>query len=154
MPEEQIRALIRQEIQRSDNASRFRLNPTNRHIHNNVDAPFVFQPQVAYAGFVYDDATIGNPFPKGWTVESLGTGIYRVTHNLSNLGYSVVVTAIGNPLVPSAFPGWQILQDYDAFDVLMYDTALQTNLDNSFTFLLTFVNNKSEVPPQYSQNTV
>lgn len=40
MPDEQrIRAIVRQEISKSDSASRFQMTMTSHHVHNDVDAP-------------------------------------------------------------------------------------------------------------------
>lgn len=52
MTPEQIRQIVREEIQKSSSSSRFGLAPISRHIHNNIDSPFVFQPILTYSGLV------------------------------------------------------------------------------------------------------
>lgn len=52
MTPDQIRQIVRGEIKKNDSGSRFGLSPIPRHIHNNVDSPYVFQPILTYSGLV------------------------------------------------------------------------------------------------------
>ena len=45
---------------------------------------------VIHGGQIVSGGTAGTFFPSGWTVASLGTGHYQVTHNLGTTNYAVV----------------------------------------------------------------
>lgn len=148
MNPEQIRALVRQEIQANSSASRFSLNTIPRHIHNGVDSPFTFQPILTYAGSLLRD---GGPFilPKGWSCSKIGSGSYTVTHNFG----SDVIYAV------SAIPGLdaQTIQYYRPpttpgtinFYTLAIGGGGASAVDSSFDFLITVVNNRSQSIPTY-----
>ena len=150
MDEQKINNLIDKKLREYDAANRFRLAPNNRHVHNNVDAPFVYTPYAFFIGKIFSNGLTSEPFPKGWTVENDTTGSYIVTHNLGpDVQYNVMVTPQINPLIAS-YPCCGVTVSDDVFQVLIFDSALQTPLDNTFYFTLSVVNNKSDTFPNYS----
>lgn len=135
-----------------DSANRFRLTPTNRHIHNNIDAPYVFLPYQIYGGFVpYDGDVNGileSILPQGWKVVYNGTGDYSIVHNLGTLVYSFVANAtqstnqIVTPVV-STFT--------DELQVIWFDSA-GAEQDTSFNFILLVLENNTANFPTYDTN--
>lgn len=140
--------LVRSEIQKASSASRFQLTMTSKHIHNNVDAPFVFQPSMNYGGIVQLDG-VGLALPKGWTVTYNGTGSYTITHNLNTTLYVAMVS----PILSITLPVASVTPGDNSFEVLWTDTGTPTDprvrSDTSFSFLLVDLTNKSDSPPSY-----
>lgn len=93
MNEEKIRAMIRQEIQASKSSGRFGLNATQRHVHNNIDSPYAFQPNIIYSGIVRSSGA-ASFLPKGWSSSfDAGGTDYTITHNLNIASTLYIVTA-------------------------------------------------------------
>lgn len=151
--EQQIRQIAQQEISKAQASSRFQLSPTNRHIHNNVDAPFVFLPYTMYGGWVPYDGNINGILetilPKGWTVVHDTTGLYEIHHNLNNSTYSFVAVPtqstnqVCSPVVESfnnvCYIGW-------------FDTS-NAPVDTSFNFILMeFADNNGTFPTYHTNN--
>lgn len=87
MNEQQIRNIVRQEIQRQSNASQFRLGNVQQHTHNGTDSPLVREenliPSASITGFVtFAQATtytiqLNASFtPRSITVYGIATGEY------------------------------------------------------------------------------
>ncbi len=154
MDEQQIRALIRQEIQAGDSSSRFQLHPIQRHIHNNVDSPFVFQPIATYIGIVVWNGVslLGATLPKGWSVSRQNVGKYTVTHNLGASVIYVVNAAANQSTNELATPVFTYLPD--SFSVVWGGGAAGdvsfSFTDTSFSFVLTVINNRSTQLPSYT----
>lgn len=67
------------------------------HTHKGFDRskqlpPVVFPTQVgkSYPGVVLSGGTAGTPFPSGWSITHIGTGDYKITHNLNSGSYAIV----------------------------------------------------------------
>ncbi len=150
MNEQQIRQLIQQEIQGHASSARFGLNSIPRHIHNNLDSPYVFQPILIYIGSI--DGTGGvNLLPNGWTLAG-GVGVYTVTHNLGSDAL-YVVTASASADFGSGFDVVNISNPNGTsvtFQVFNPST-LSLSVCNFF-FSLTVINNRSQQLPTYYGN--
>lgn len=84
-----------------------------------------------YAGYVNSDATLGNPFPMGWTVSKPGSGDYIVGHTLGTVNFSVIIQPKGVQLVPT------ITSRTSAnFRVTLTTPATATFTDSDFMFLV------------------
>lgn len=81
MISQEIQDYVKQQIQASASANRFHLTSIPRHIHNNIDSPFVYQPTQIYTGNI--TSTGGGTFPKGWTIDH---GVYNVTFTAAFVG--------------------------------------------------------------------
>lgn len=83
-----------------------------------------------YTGFIASNVA-STPFPAGWTGGSIGTGEYRITHNLGTTAYGVVLTP--------KFAGGRVcvVEDRSAntFDVLTYNTSFLAT-DTDFFFIV------------------
>lgn len=95
MNEQEIRNLIRQEIQAASSERRFQLSPVPQHRHSGgADGSPVFRPYQLFAGFVPYDGDLAGILevilPRGWGVTYNGTGDYTLTHNLGTALYSFV----------------------------------------------------------------
>lgn len=152
MNEQQIRQLVQQEIRNYTSGARFGLTTIPRHIHNNTDSPYAFQPILTYAGIINDD---GTPIliPAGWTVVHNGTGSYSIFHHLNPSIYadpsptfaSVSVTPITRS--STAIPNAKC--DASGIGVGMRDLA-GAGLDNGFYFIFVVANNSSPKVPLYT----
>lgn len=153
MDEARIRAIARQEIQTASAAARFQLSPNNRHVHNNVDAPYVFLPYAVYAGFVPYDLTasgLESILPNGWTVRYDATGYYTIVHNLGTSLYALVADATQstNAVVSP------VVSPFDNEVTVAWFDNTDTATDTSFNFVLVQVNNKSDTFPTYNAKNV
>lgn len=166
MDEQQIRQIVREEIRGSDSSGRFGLNSIPRHIHNNIDSPFVFQPIMTFIGLIAADG-VPAAIPSGWTVEiatvNLITNTYVITHNLDQQSSSGVTTD-GSPsalysvvtqveAVANQFYAPQVVEYKNLFTVNWYNSAGSTE-QISFNFILTLINNKSVTYPKYVGTSV
>ncbi len=156
MDEQKIRQVAKevahQEVQNYNAGARFQLNPIQRHIHNNLDSPYAFQPIVNYIGLIEDDGT-ADLLPKGWTAE-LVTNYYVITHNLGltqgnatgspNALYSVVVQNQGGSFLMS------IVLEFPNFFIVEWANYLNVGHQTSFGFNLTLINNRSTQLPIYT----
>jgi len=148
---------IKQLIAQDNVSNRFRLSPSNRHIHNNVDAPFVYLPYSIFGGLVLIDGTINPPaanatpgfLPAGWVSVKNATGDYIVTHNLGTTMYSVVFSSLANTAL-----GFVAAIDENKFQVDFFDTATQTLTDSPFGFILVQFDNNSATFPKYTKGSV
>jgi len=88
------------------------------------------QPVIIGAGFVNAGGTAGTVFPSDWTVTSIGTGQYRITHNLGTTDYAVVLT----PLAGTTREFSVQVQNINFFETRFYNNATTslTNTDHSF----------------------
>lgn len=146
-------SLIKQTVAGLQSAARFQLSPNNRHVHNNVDAPFVYLPYTMYGGFVpYDptDGALESILPKGWTVSHDGTGFYTLHHNLGTSIYSCVATATQstNMVVSAVVSPFQNVTTIGWFDG---SSAAQ---DTSFNFILMELTNSNASFPTYTVKNV
>lgn len=154
LTEQEVRAIIQQELRSNAASSRFQVKSIDQHKHNNIDSPATFTPILTYIGFVPSDGNINGGLeyilPKGWTLTYNGTGEYTLTHNLGTMLYSVVATptqstntvdaAVISPFTNSVDINW-----------FLSDAAI-TPQDTSFFFILTQINNKKSSLPQYISN--
>jgi hypothetical protein len=148
MNEQAIRALVQQEIKAHSSSARFGLNSIPRHIHNNVDSPFVFQPLLTYIGFVnYDGTSLF--LPKGWTINYDGgsPGAYAITHNLSTSNYAAIACAqqSTNTVVDVVISQFSSSIEFDWFSAGAVAPA-----DTSFTFIISLLNNSQQTNPLYT----
>jgi len=90
------------------------------------------QPVIIGAGFVNAIGTAGTVFPSGWTVVSIGTGRYRITHNLGTTDYAVVLT----PLAGTTREFSVQVQDVNFFETRFYNNATTSLTDADHSFLL------------------
>lgn len=145
---------VKQLIAQDGNASRFRISPSNRHIHNNVDAPFVYLPYQIYAGvFPYDIGSSGlleSILPKGWTIETFGAGEYAINHNLGNANYAFVATA-SQSTNQKAYPVIDCFQNQVA---IAWFNASGTAVDTSFNFILVALQSNSGSFPTYQTQNI
>lgn len=145
---------VKQLIAQDGNASRFRITPSNRHVHNNVDAPFVYLPYQVYAGvFPYDAGAGGNIesiLPKGWTIETQGTGEYVINHNLGNAQYAFVATA-SQSLNNKAFP---VIDGFQNQVAIVWFNENGTAVDTSFHFILVALQGNNGGFPTYVTNNI
>lgn len=148
MDKQEVIALIRSEMARADSANRFRLNPTNRHIHNGTDAPFAFQPAMNYGGIVQLDG-LGLALPTGWSVVYNGTGSYTIVHNLNTTFYVAMVS----PILSITLPIASVTPGDDRFDVTWTNTQDDMASDTSFSFLLVDLTNRNDTPPKLAINS-
>lgn len=147
MIDPEIQAYVKQEIQRQNSVGRFQLTPIQRHIHNNIDSPYTFQPILTYVGLVgYDGTAI--LLPKGWkiTKDAAFAGVYTVTHNLGTLLYGCVASASQSTNI-YAVPVISAFQN--EVDFTWGNVATDLSADTSFFFSLTVINNKSQTLPSY-----
>lgn len=49
-----------------------------------------------YGGRVSSSSSAGTPFPSGWSVTNITTGVCQITHNLGNTKYVAVATCADN----------------------------------------------------------
>lgn len=150
MISQEIQNYVKQQIQAADAAKRFQLSSIPRHIHNGIDSPPVFQSTVIFAGYINDDGTTGSPFPIGWAVIHVGTGLYNIIHGLLEGSYSVAITPGGNAIAPTTFVGFQVEPLTGSVDVEFFDTSTQVNTDSGFFITLTQINNRSVSLPIYN----
>lgn len=163
MANENLIQTIQTEISKAASTARFNVQGVPYHIHNSVDAPYAYQPVLTYVGTV-ETGVAATPLPpapllapKGWTFAyqdpaSPTAGQYVVIHNLNTTFYSVVVTPYES--IPG-FPTYacaDIQLGLNDFTINLVDTKTQAAIDHGFTFLLTNVNNKTNVPVQYVFN--
>ena len=147
MDEQKIRSIVQQELQANRSGARFGLTPIQRHIHNNTDSPFAFQPILTYTGVIIYDGTVGS-LPKGWTCVRNAVGAYSITHNLgSDSNYVVMTQELQslNTVLTSVVSPFAL-----QFDVTWWDISTAAAGDTSFMFTVTVANNRSTQIPVYS----
>lgn len=153
MNEQQIRSIVRSEIQAAASSSRYQLTSIPRHIHNDIDSPYALQPVLTYVGYVRSDGklttavpgTESGIFPSGWSVTKTGTGTYKITHNLNTRNFIVVATCV------SALAAIEVSL-HDATSVTLETFSFApgaTATDENFNFMLTVVSNKNQKLPSY-----
>ena len=99
MDEAKIRAIVQQEIQRNDSASRFSLNQIPRHTHNGTDSPNISQSSVVPVTRTIGSitmATNGADYSLGITFKPTRVDFYGVATNVAS-GFHVQI--IGTCLV-------------------------------------------------------
>lgn len=148
MNPEQIRALVRQEIQANSSASRFKVNTTPRHIHNNVDSPFTFQPILTYIGEVNADGT-AVLLPNGWTSVGSGTGVYTITHNLNSTYYRIVANP-SDPYIGVFCTIGTRGKNTVVVKTFVPSAGSYAATSASFSFILVITNNRSQTLPSYT----
>lgn len=146
-----IKQQIQQGIQQHASGARFGLSPIPRHIHNNVDSPYVFQPILTYIGVIGIGVANQNPvtinlLPKGWVVNWISLGHYSVTHNLDTTQYGCVATAAQSTNV-YAVPVVSSFKNITYFTWL--DAATGFNADTGLSFTLTVIGNRNTQLPVY-----
>lgn len=90
------------------------------------------QPVIIGAGFVNDDGTPGTIFPQGWTCTNIGTGRYRITHNLGTINYAVLIT----PLAGTTREFSVQARTINYFETRFYNNATTSLIDTDHSFLL------------------
>lgn len=90
------------------------------------------QPVIIGAGFVNAGGTPGTVFPSGWTCTNIGTGQYRITHNLGTTDYAVVLT----PLAGTTREFSVQTQAINYFETRFYNNATTSLTDTDHSFLL------------------
>lgn len=153
--EQQIRQIIREEIQAQDIRSRFGLQSIPYHTHDGTDAPFAWAPYQSYIGFVPSDGDInsilGSFLPQGWNLSTSGTGVYTIVHNLGTNLYAFVADASQStnekvaPVVAPDAVGNQLT-------ISWFRCTDGTGQNTSFTFILTSIGNINSIPPAYTTN--
>lgn len=145
---------VKQLIAQDNVANRFRISPSNRHVHNNIDAPFVYLPYQIYFGVFPYDADAGGDIesilPNGWTIETQGTGEYVINHNLGNATYSFVATA-SQSLNNKAFPVIDCFQNQIG---IVWFNENGTAVDTSFNFMLVLLQATNGTFPTYAKNNI
>lgn len=136
--------------------NRFNVSSTQRHIHNNIDSPYVFQPILTYIGLINEDGSAA-VLPNGWSSVRAG-GIYTITHNIeSKTGlinasfgapYSIVTQCQGDGILSSF-----VQEGLQVFTVEWKNPA-GVVFDTAFSFILTVVNNKSQQLPTYGGDLI
>jgi len=128
---------------------------TPQHVHNNIDAPFIYSPTMVYVGVVrFENGFYRNlPFPQGWGVEkSLSVdGRYRITHNLNTVLYTVQITPLSTDppfAVPTPLASCIFDTTPTTFEVQFLDIG-GVPRDTSFHFNLTVINNNKSGWPSY-----
>lgn len=155
MISQEIQQFVRQQIQQAASANRFQLSGIPRHIHNNVDSPFVFQPTATYVGKVLSSGDSSVPFPVSFSSIQVATGEYFVKTGFDETFYVPLICPSGNAISPSIFVSW-IVETVtggtygSGFYVTFFDTSTQTNTDTDFYFMVTNISNQSPIPPQYT----
>lgn len=142
MSSNQIQQMIQQEMHKYSQLNRFNVSNTQRHIHNNIDSPYTFQPILTYIGNISENGSVGL-LPTGWSATSDEAGSYTVTHNLGTVLYACVASssdsgAIANPVV-SHFA--------NEVDFVWFQELGKTT--TNFNFILTVINNKIQTLPTY-----
>lgn len=144
-----VQKQIQQGIGQTSQLNRFNVGNTQRHIHNDVDAPYAFQPILNYVGIINLDvssnATVAM-LPKGWTVTHIAnSGIFTITHNLNTLLYAVVVTPLfsGN-----TYEVANAVRSANSFTVRTFFYPAQL-ADQAFNFILTNPFNRLSKMPSY-----
>jgi hypothetical protein len=148
LTEAQIRRIVQSEMDGSRAESRFGLNPLQRHIHNNLDSPFVFQPILTYIGVINH---VGVPvlLPKGWTMQASGfAGVYTVVHNLGKSAF-YAVTANAYNSSGTGYDTITVLPQENSVTFLVFDPATHGASVCDFNFILTVVNNRATQVPTY-----
>ncbi len=155
MTPEQISQMMDRKIQSAAASGQFNLNRIPYHVHNGKDSPFAYLPTLTYAGFVKYDGKLDRnaAFPSGWSATYLGTGSYRITHNLNSLYYIPVVTQFWSA-VPGPTPASFFISGVTAnrFQVDFFDSKTQAAEDTGFLFLVTHVTNTKPGWPLYVKN--
>lgn len=150
MPDEQrIRQIVQDEIRAQGNRDTFSGFQTTRHIHNGVDAPYVYDSNALFAGVIIT-SEFPALLPKGWTITKVATGTCDVTHNLGEVNQIVwVASAIGAG--GATLPVPIIVGDKNRIEFAWFDAnAAAAPIDTTFFFIGLQVNNKDYTPNQYS----
>ena len=144
-----MRQIAREEIDRLGTIGTYNTLQIPRHIHNGVDSPLLIAPTLTYGGYVFWNGVIavGTLMPKGWTVQTVGTGIYTVVHNLNTQFYipsasaiqstNKIVTTVISPTVNDVTFTWFDMENVPA------------KVDTGFSFLIITVTNTVPGSPQY-----
>jgi hypothetical protein len=141
--EQQIIQMIQTEISKAGSNARFNVQGIPQHVHNNIDAPLVYQPILTYIGLVGLNGEVGI-LPTGWTVIYNGTGNYSIVHNLNSFLYSVIAFPVGVSAVGLA------TTDNNIAEFTWTDGSA---VDTPFYFILTQVNNKKVTLPTYQSTS-
>lgn len=72
------------------------INTTNLSTTSLFSYQGILQP-VIFHGLVLKAGSTGTPFPAGWSVIKIATGLYIVTHGLVAFGYTVQLTVFAGP---------------------------------------------------------
>lgn len=144
-----VQKQIQQGIGQTSQLNRFNVGNTQRHIHNDVDAPYAFQPILNYVGQITLDGSstaVVSMLPKGWTVaHTASSGIFTVTHNLNTLLYSIAVTPL---FAGNTFEVANVVQNANSFTVRTFFYPAQL-ADQAFNFILTNPFNRLTKIPSY-----
>lgn len=84
-----------------------------------------------YPGAVLSGGTAGTPFPSGWSVSHIGTGDYKITHNLGTTNYALTCTLFASTGLIINFNN----QNSNDVEVFIKNTS-GTATDATFYFIL------------------
>jgi len=140
---------IQNQIGQASQLGRFNVGNTQRHIHNDIDAPYAFQPILNYVGNISLDVSnnaVIQMLPAGWTVShTANSGIFIVTHNLNTLLYAVAVTTI---FAGNTYEVAHVVLSANSFSVTTFFYPA-TPADQAFNFILTNPFNRLAKLPSY-----
>lgn len=151
--EQQIRAMMKDEIQKSNNSGRFNINPNQQLRQNPLNTSSTPTSVLTYVGLVLINGSTNPPsagaaggvFPSGWTIDHGSTGDYLITHNLGTGAYAVVASPIGTTTAV------EIESNDNQVEFTWFDTFSKAATSTPFFFILTVVNNRRTSFPTYTQ---
>ena len=149
MDEQQIRRIVREEVEKGGALSTYSTLQVPRHVHNGVDSPFITNTTLTYVGYIRSDGS-EILIPNSWSAERLDVGTYTIRHNRANdLLYSAIsVTATGATVT---IPISTVSPFYDEINVVWFDALnLPAKVDTNFQFTVTTINNSSPGFPLYN----
>jgi len=136
MDEQQVRRIVREEVEKGGALSTYSTLQVPRHVHNGVDSPFITYTTITYVGYIRSDGS-EILIPNGWNAERLDVGTYTIRHNRGNATVTIPISTV------SPF--------YDEINVVWFDALnLPTKIDTNFQFTLTTINNSSPGFPLYN----
>lgn len=159
MNEEQIKRIVRAEIQNHASGARFGLNSIPRHTHNGVDSPPAFQPVITYVGLMNQNGT-GAFLPSGWVAYITGAPLaytYVVIHNLSGGGSSSAVATVYSVVACVQSSGLfvtPVVTEYANYFTVEFINSLGQQPDTPYSFFLTATNNKPLTLVTYSGSLI
>lgn len=77
-------------IEKYSNRNQYSVSKIPVHAHTGTDSPRINLKDIIGAGVLY--AGSSSSLPIGWSISTIGTGHYTITHNFNSTSYVVVVT--------------------------------------------------------------
>lgn len=140
MDEQDIQGTVRQEMANGANSSRFGMSSTGFHTHDGTNSPSIFLQTINFVGRLEANGAIDFA-PRDWKVTKVGTGDYKITHNL-NTKLSIAIGTTHNQLVS------QVTALPNSFEIVWRTTGGAAT-DTQFNFMLTAVVNGNNAPLIY-----